>query len=150
MGAKQRDIRTENYFLQLTLRPGAVFLLNPRNRIGLNLEYFSLKEESNMGNVNVYIDQPYYKMYGLGKAIIGIGSGRTTNYIGNGLGGSIQYNHSGAVDLLLSTGYTLKVEEATVFFFNLRKEGFVLDHIYSARSGGCPSRRGPARGSPLS
>lgn len=133
MGAKQRDIRTENYFLQLTLRPGAVFLLNPRNRIGLNLEYFSLKEESNMGNVNVYIDQPYYKMYGLGKAIIGIGSGRTTNYIGNGLGGSIQYNHSGAVDLLLSTGYTLKVEEATVSFFNPRKEGSVLDHIWQNR-----------------
>ena len=34
-----------------------------------------------MSNVNSYVDQDYYILYGLGTAIKGIGSGVTSNYI---------------------------------------------------------------------
>ena len=56
--------------MKLSVRPGVVYSLNSGNHIGLNLEYGVFKEESNMSNVNVYIDQPFYELRGLGNAII--------------------------------------------------------------------------------
>ena len=40
------------------------------------------------------LDQDYYILYGLGTAIKGIGSGVTSNYIGDRFGGALQYNFS--------------------------------------------------------
>lgn len=130
IGAKQRDIRTENYYMLLALRPGVIYSINRANSIGFNLEYFSIKEESKMSNVNTYIDQPFYQLHGLGNATIGIGGGRTTNYIGNNVGGGIQYNYSGAVNLLLSSNFSLKVEDAEISFTNPRKDGSVIDKVW--------------------
>lgn len=131
LGAKQRDIRTENYYMLLALRPGVVYSFNKNNHLGVNLEYYSIKEESKMGNVNVYVDQPFYQLYGLGNATIGIGGGRTTNYIGNNLGGGVQYNYSGVVNLLLSGNYSVKVEDAKISFTNPRKDGSVVDRVWN-------------------
>lgn len=130
IGAKQRDVRTENYYMQLVLRPGMIYSINRQNHIGLNLEYYSLKEESSMSNVNVYVDQPYYELHGLGTAIIGIGSGRPTNYVGNSFGGGIQYNYSGAINLMLTSNYSAKVEDAEISFTNPRPDGSVVEKVW--------------------
>lgn len=133
IGAKQRDIRSENYFMKLMLSPGVVYSINNQNHIGVNFEYYSLKEESNMSNVNVYVDQPFYELRGLGNATIGIGSGRTTNYVGNAFGGGIQYNYSGPINLMLSGSYSAKVEDAEISFTNPRPEGSVIDKTWEGK-----------------
>lgn len=115
-GAKQRDPRTENYLMKLELKPSIVYSPTPAHHIGLNGVYYSLKEESYMENINTNISQTYYELYGLGTAVIGLGSGRTTNYVGNNVGGGIQYNYTGNVDVLFSSDYSLKVEEVEISF----------------------------------
>lgn len=130
MGAKQRDIRTENYYMSLAVRPGAVYSINEQHHIGLNFEYDRIKEESNMDNVNVYIDQPFYMLRGLGNATIGIGSGRITNYTGSTLGGGLQYHYSGIIEMMLTSNYAIKVEDAEDSFINPRKEGTVTDYSW--------------------
>lgn len=134
LAAKQRDIRTENYAMKLSVRPGVVYSVNSGNHIGLNLEYGVFKEESNMSNVNVYIDQPFYELRGLGNAIIGIGSGRTTNYIRKSLGAGLQYHFSGSIDLMLTGNYLTSVEDAEVSFTNPRKEGTVVDRVWHQKA----------------
>lgn len=116
LGAKQRDPRTENYLMKLELKPSIVYSPSTSHHIGLNLVYYSLKEESNMENINTDISQTYYELYGLGTAVIGLGSGRTTNYVGNNIGGGIQYNYTGNVNVLFSSDYSLKVEEVEISF----------------------------------
>ena len=64
-----------------------------------------------MSNVNSYVDQDYYILYGLGTAIKGIGSGVTSNYIGDRFGGALQYNFSmPSFNLLLEGSYDVKAE----------------------------------------
>ncbi len=133
IGAKQRDIRTENYAMQLVLRPGLIYSINSKHHIGLNLEYYSLREESRMSNVNVYVDQPYYELHGLGNATIGIGWGRTTNYVGNNWGGGVQYNYSGKVNLMIASNYSVKVEDAEITFTNPKPDGSVIDRIWDSK-----------------
>ncbi len=133
-GAKQRDIRTENAYMKLALRPGLVYLINKNHRFGFNLEYFSLKEESHMSNVNVYIDQPYYELYGLGRATIGIGSGRETNYVGNSIGGGLQYHYSGIADLLLTSNFSTKVEDTQISFSTPKSEGTIIDAVWHSKA----------------
>ncbi len=124
-GAKQRDIRAENYFYRIQVRPGLVYSVNDRHNFGLNLDYHNRKEESNMSNVNVYNDQEYYVLYGLGTATQGIGSGQTTNYAGNSVGGGIQYSLRGALSLLLSSTYNYEVEDAEISF-TIPREAFTV------------------------
>ncbi|MDR2130823.1 MAG: hypothetical protein LBP56_06635 [Odoribacteraceae bacterium] len=122
--AKQRDPRTLNQFYALDLRPGLVFLLAPAHRVGLNVEYGNLKENSAPALVNTGDYQTYYELYGLGTAIENIGTGRTVNYVGNRLGGEVQYNfRRAAVNLLLAGGYAYKVEEAEFSFTTPEKFG---------------------------
>lgn len=134
IGAKQRDIRTENYYMQLILRPGLIYSINNQNHIGFNLEYYSLREESQMHNVNTYIDQTYYVLHGLGTATIGVGSGRSTNYVGNNFGGGIQYNYSGLINLMLSSNYSVKVEDAEITFTNPRPDGSVTEKVWHSKA----------------
>lgn len=106
LAAKQRDPRVDTRFYTLQLMPGVAYRLNDRHRIGLNLKYTSIKEDSRMKNASIYVDQNYYQLYGLGVAIKGIGSGTTGNYIGDRLGGAVQYDFcTSGFRLLLEASY---------------------------------------------
>lgn len=130
LGAKQRDPRTENYFMKIRLTPSIVFSPNMKNHFGANLEYYNLKEESRMENINTNISQTYYRLYGLGNSIIGLGSGRSTNYTGDNFGGGVQYNFTGKVNLLLSSNYSLKFEDARVSFSTPQDEGSTEQRVW--------------------
>jgi hypothetical protein len=132
-GAKQRDIRTESYFYRIRVRPGLVYSVNNRHHVGINLDYYNKKEESNMSNVNVYNDQEYYVLYGLGAATRGLGSGQTINYEGNSVGGGLQYNFQGALNLLLSSTYNYEVEDAEVSFTYPREAFTVKYRIWDSK-----------------
>lgn len=134
LGAKQRDPRTENRQFTLVLKPGIVYSLNDKHKIGANFEYYSLKEESNMTNVNHQVDQTYYALYGLGTAVIGLGSGRTTNYVGNNIGGAIQYNYRGDVNILLEGKYNVKVEDVEISFTSPKDDSSVKDKNWSGKA----------------
>jgi hypothetical protein len=131
-GAKQRDPRTENYYYIIQLKPGFVYSLNARHHIGANFDYFNLKEESVMSKVNTYVDQEYYNMYGLGTSVQRIGTGRTTDYTGNSVGGGFQYHYHGAINLLFSSGYTYKVEDVRISFSNAEDDSGVKDRIWKS------------------
>jgi hypothetical protein len=129
-GAKQRDPRTDNNQMTLILKPSVAMALGENHRVGLTFEYYNLKEESDMQNVNDYVDQTYYSMYGLGTAIIGLGSGRTTNYEGNNFGGSLQYECKGDIDVLLEGSYNKKVEDVKYSFTNPKHDASVRDRVW--------------------
>ncbi|MCK9160401.1 MAG: hypothetical protein M0P00_07955 [Bacteroidaceae bacterium] len=130
LGAKQRDPRTENRLMYLDLKPGVTYAFNEHHHLGVNLEYFSLKEESNMTNINDYVDQTYYALYGLGTSVKGLGAGRTTNYEGNDVGGALQYFYSNCgVKFIMQGSINAKVEDANVSFSTPKKEGTVKDWV---------------------
>ena len=83
LAAKQRDPRVDTRYYNLRLAPGVTYQFNPSHRVGLSLSYESIKEDSEMENKNNELSQTYYILYGLGNAVQGIGSGRTTNYYGD-------------------------------------------------------------------
>lgn len=131
LGAKQRDPRTENYFYTLELKPGIVYSPNDKHNIGLNFKYASLKEESEMSQENRNVDPVYYELYGLGTAVKGLGSGRTTNYVGNEIGGGLQYNYRGAINLLFGANYSAKVEDVEISFSTPRDDSSTKDQIWN-------------------
>lgn len=134
IGAKQRDVRTQNLFYYFNLQPGITYSLNKKNYLGLNGEYYGIKEEANNSNVNTYIDQQYYELYGLGTAVQGIGSGRTTNYIGSAFGGNFQYNFIGnKINMLAEAGYTSKTEDVEISFSVPKKDASVKDKLINAK-----------------
>lgn len=126
-GAKQVDPRVDAHLYTFLIQPGIVFSLSERHHLGLNFEYYNIRESSSMTNVNTYVDQHYWYMYGLGASIERVGSGRTTNYNGNSVGGGFQYNYQGAVNLMLSASYAKKVEDVEISFTNPQSEGTVND-----------------------
>jgi hypothetical protein len=132
-GAKQRDIRAENYFYLIRVRPGMVYSVNDRHYVGINLDYYNKKEESNLSNVNTDYSQEYYVLYGLGAATRGLGSGQTTNYEGNSVGGGLQYNFRGAFNLLLSSTYNYEVEDAGVSFTEPREAFTIKGRIWDSK-----------------
>lgn len=131
-GAKQRDIRTENYFYKASVRPGIVFSFNEQHHLGANFEYFNQKEEANPSNVNAYVDQQYYVLYGLGNAVSQVGSGRLTNYEGDNIGAGLQYNYQGFANLLLSGSYNYKVESVELSFTTPRDDASVIQRTWNA------------------
>lgn len=132
-GAKQRDIRSENYYYLLQVKPGVVYSVNGNHSIGANFDFQTLKEESNLSNVNSYVDQNYYLLYGLGAAIKGLGAGRSTNYEGNSVGGGIQYNYQGFFNLLLSSNYKYKVEDVKTSSTSPREDATVKTKLWDAK-----------------
>jgi hypothetical protein len=132
-GAKQRDPRTENYYYTVQVKPGIVYSINNQHHIGVNFDYFNLKEESNMSKVNTYVDQQYYEMYGLGTSVQRIGTGRTTNYTGNNVGGGIQYNYQGIVNILFSSDYAYKVEDVELGFSDAADDSGVKDKKWNTK-----------------
>ena len=91
-GAKQRDVRSHNNAMSLYLQPSLLLFFNKETQLSFLLKYATYKEESRMQNINIYVEQPYYEMFGMGGATARIGSGRVTNYIRNTVGGELQYN----------------------------------------------------------
>ncbi len=132
-GGKQRDIRSENYFFIASIKPALVYSINEEHHIGANFEYYKIMEESNNSNENMEIDQQFYELYGLGNATSRIGSGRTTNYEGDNVGGGLNYNYQGYVNLLLSSTYNYKAENVQASFTKPRDIGSVKDKIWSTK-----------------
>lgn len=130
LAAKQRDPRVDTRFYILKLIPGICYAINSHHRLGVNFSYASIKEDSQMANSDSYTDQDYYELFGLGVAVKGIGSGRTTNYYGNQFGGSMQYNYAATnLNLLLEGTYSIKAETAEVSYSTPRKIGSVKDQL---------------------
>lgn len=92
LAAKQRDPRVDTRFYTLEVMPGIGFQASKNHRFGANFRYTSVKEDSRMSSASSSYDPTYYQMFGLGVAEMHIGSGFTTNYIGDRLGGAVQYS----------------------------------------------------------
>lgn len=131
-GAKQRDVRTENYYYSLAITPGVTYALAPGQHLGLNLRYANVKEEASMKNVNTYVDQTYYELLGLGTAVNMVGSGRTNNYEGDSWGGGLQYRYTGKATLFLHLNYLVEAEDLTVSFTVPRDGASVLRKSWEA------------------
>jgi len=125
-GAKQRDIRAENYIYDLHLAPSVVYSINNAHYIGANFMYKNTKEESSNMNVNTYVDQSYFFLFGLGNAINYVGSGRTMNYESDAIEGGLQYQYNDAFKLLAEVNYTIQAEDANIAFTNTRPVGTIL------------------------
>lgn len=130
--AKQRDIRTENNYYSLSVTPGVTYALAPNQHIGLNLRYANVKEEGSMRNVNIYVDQTYYELLGLGTAVRQIGSGRGNNYEGDSWGGGLQYRYTGKATLFLHLNYLIEAEDLTLSFTDPRDGASVLRKSWDA------------------
>ncbi len=124
IAAKQRDPSVDTRFYTLRLIPSATFAFNEANRVGVNIGYTSLKEDSYMNNTYTYLNQPYWTTYGLGVSTYGYGySGPTVNYFGHIWETAVQYQHQGDVwNLLLEGSYAKRVENAENSFSTPRKQ----------------------------
>lgn len=128
LAAKQRDPRVDTRFYTLELTPGVAYKVNDSHKFGANFKYSSIKEDSRMNNVNAYVDQDFYILYGLGTAVKKIGSGATTNYVGDRFGGAFQYNFStSSFNLLLEGGYDVKAETVQQSYTTPQKIAGVKD-----------------------
>lgn len=126
LAAKQRDPRVDTRFYTLELNPGMTIALGEKNSLGFVFEYASIKEDSRMDNVNTYVDQDYYELYGLGMARKGLGSGRTTNYTGDRSGFSMQYGlTTQALRLLLDAGLSRRVETVEISYLTPKKDAAI-------------------------
>ncbi len=128
LAAKQRDPRVDTRFYNLQLRPAVTISINAAHRMGANIYYASIKEDSRMTNVNTYVSQEYYILYGLGTASHGLGSGITANYFGNTWGAGVQYQYQqGAWDVLFEAAYDKKIENVEQSYTTPKKLGAVND-----------------------
>lgn len=135
LSAKQRDPRVDTRFYTLKIVPGISYRVNNSHRIGLSLRYESIKEDSRMENENSDIDQNYYILYGLGTAVQGIGSGRTSNYYGDRMGGALQYNfQSPAWNVLFEGSYDIRAEHVEQSFTSPKKDAGVKDRTFKLSS----------------
>lgn len=129
LAAKQRDPRVDTRFYTLELTPGVTFAINEKHSIGADFEYSSIKEDSQMSNVNASVDQDYYELYGLGMATKGLGAGRSTNYYGDRAGGSVQYGYTDAgLRMLIEGGFSKRVENVDISFSTPKKDASVKEN----------------------
>jgi len=133
-GAKQRDVRADVRYMKFEVRPGIYWSVNEKSQLGGFFNYYSIKEESNNSNVNSYISQEYYETNGLGNAVQGIGSGRTTNYTGDNFGGGLDYSWiDEASKWMFTSSYNVKAEKAEASFTLPREVGAVRYAIWDSR-----------------
>ena len=132
-GAKQRDVRTENYYMGIEVVPAVVYSPAANHHIGLNLRYRNFKEDSHNKNVNTYVDQTYYELLGLGTAITRIGGGTVSNYEGDALGGEFQYNYHGDVNVFLTADYNEEAEDLQFSFASPRDGASVLRKVWNTK-----------------
>lgn len=130
-GAKQRDVRANVRSMMIEVKPGVTWSFDKHHHLGGYLDYYAIKEESNNSNVNGYVSQEYYEMNGLGNAVQGIGSGRTTNYTGDNFGAGLDYSWiHGASKWMFASSYHLKAEKAEESFSLPREVGAVRHAIW--------------------
>ena len=84
-----------------------------------------------MENANSYVNQNYYLLYGLGKSVEKIGSGRFTEYSANTLGSGLQYNYSGRTKVLWDANYSMKVEDLKENSTSPKNDGTTRDGIFT-------------------
>lgn len=125
-GAKQRDVRSHNNAMSLYLQPSLLLFFNKETQLSFLLKYATYKEESRMQNINIYVEQPYYEMFGMGGATARIGSGRVTNYIRNSVGGELQYNIDTDWRTMFYLGFESSVEDAEISFTVPQRTGSLL------------------------
>ncbi len=132
-GAKQRDPRTENDFLQFDLKPAVLWSVSDKHHIGANFRYYTIKEEASMG-LNLSSNYVrYYNMYGLGNAIMKVGSGRSIDYNGDNVGGGLQYGFADDyLALVVRASYDYKVEDVTTGSSTPQRDGTVREDIREA------------------
>lgn len=131
LSAKQRDPRVDTRFYTLKIVPGITFRVNDFHRLGVSLQYESIKEDSRMENKNSDIDQTYYILYGLGTAVQGIGSGKTANYYGDRLGGALQYHFQTPVwNVLVEGSYNVRAENVEHSFTSPKKDAGIKDRTF--------------------
>ncbi len=130
-GAKQRDPRSENQQYSINVKPGVVFSINSKHHIGLNLQYSNYKEQSDMETANNYVDQTYYLLYGLGKSVEKIGSGRFSEYNANTIGSGLQYSYLGTTKLLWDANYSMKVEDLKENSTSPKNDGTTRDGVFT-------------------
>ncbi|MBQ8889671.1 MAG: hypothetical protein IJY59_09340 [Bacteroidaceae bacterium] len=131
LAAKQRDPRVDTRFYTLKIVPGVTYQFNESNRLGLTFRYESIKEDSRMENANDDIDQTYYILYGLGTAVQGIGSGRTSNYYGDRFGGALQYNFLlPSWNILVEGSYDVRAENVEQSYTSPKKDAGVKDKTF--------------------
>lgn len=125
--AKQRDPRTDSRFYTLQVVPGVVYAIG-NHRIGVNVHYASIKEESSMTLQNAYVYQPYFELYGLGTASSANGTGRTTNYFGDRWGLGVQYGfNNGPWNFLAEIIANKYVENTEISFTTPKKDGQIKE-----------------------
>ena len=113
LAAKQVDPRIDTRVLTLELKPGVTYKINDNHKLGFTFVYTAIKEDSKGEQKNIYKNQNFYQLYGLGTAIkdfsqYGIGS---YNYYGDRFGGALQYNFTTeAWNVLLEGSYSVKAE----------------------------------------
>ncbi|SDK97263.1 hypothetical protein SAMN04487898_113168 [Pedobacter sp. ok626] len=133
-GAKQRDLRAENYYYTIAITPGLVYTPATNHHIGLNLAYSNVKEQSSISKMNTDIDQVYYELLGLGTAVSNSGTiNRENNYEGDVRGAGIQYNFQGKVNVFLSADYSEEAEDLQVSFSTPRDGASVLRKIWNTK-----------------
>ena len=133
VGAKQRDMRTKSVFYTIIVRPGVVLSAGKNHRFGLDFEYASVREDLEMKAVNSYVEQTYYLLSGLGMATETSGIQRFLTYNGNQVGGGLQYNYAGRMNILLDLGYSKKVEDAITTPTSPRYLGTTKDGLWSGK-----------------
>jgi hypothetical protein len=132
-GAKQRDLRSQNEYFELSIKPAMVYSLSKEHHFGLNLLYRSVKEESSQSNVNINVNQTYYDLMGLGTAVSYIGAGRNSNYVGDALGAGLQYHFDGNVKVFLSADYSVEAEKLQSSFITPKDVTSVVRHVWNGK-----------------
>lgn len=132
-GAKQRDIRTENYYYGLYLSPSIMYH-HGRHHVGTSFIFQDTKEESVQSLVNVYVDQQYYNLMGLGHAVSALGGRGLYNYQNQSRGLGLHYEYSGTVRATLSASYRWEAEDVHSSYTNPMPVGTVARKILSVSS----------------
>jgi len=125
-GGKQNDFHSDNRYLFLQLRPGVVVSPADKHHIGLNFDYYAVKEEAETNLVYNNDAYGFYYNLGLGMGTYNRTLQRFTNFKGNSVGGAVQYNFQGDKFRLLAEGsYAYRVEDAFMRFTEPRPDGSV-------------------------
>lgn len=129
IAAKQVDPRPETYYYKIDIQPSVIFTLGEHHNIGLTFEYYNLREDVEMTLSNLEQAQHFFIMKGLGYFTSDLGGNYVRRqYNGNSVGGELQYNFKGDVNLIVTGSWARKVEDVTVpIATQPKKQGSVVD-----------------------
>jgi len=138
VGAKQMDPRSETYYYTINVKPSAVVLIG-NHKIGLNLEYQNLVQESTTTNSDGQVNQDVFVLRGLGNGyeatVGGLQSLGMFVYDGNTLGGGLQYSYSvNDYKFLIYGNYKYGMEDVISSPTKPKKEGTVKNNDFEAKA----------------